>query len=52
MDKKSYHHLPNGTFRNAEGSPQRNPNFKWSFKAFNAEKEKINTDVPQDHVNK
>ena len=50
MDKKSYHHLPNGTFRNAEGSPQRNPNFKWSFKAFNAEKKKINTDVPQDHV--
>ncbi len=50
MDKKPYHHLPNGTFRNPEGSPQRNPNFKWSFKAFNAEKKKINTDVPQDHV--
>ena len=50
MDKKPYHHLPNGTFRNPEGSPQRNPNFKWSFKAFNAEKKKINTEVPPDHI--
>ena len=50
MDKKPYHHLPDGTFRNPEGSPQRDSNFKWSFKVFNAEKKKINTDVPPDHV--
>ena len=24
MEKKPYHHLPDGTFRNPEGSPERN----------------------------
>ena len=23
IEKKAYHHLPNGTFRNPEGSPKR-----------------------------
>ena len=40
MEKKPYHHLPDGTFRNPEGSPKRDNNFKWSFRVFN-EKKKI-----------
>ena len=28
MEKKPYHHLSNGTFRNPEGSPKRDPNVK------------------------
>jgi len=27
MENKPYHHLPDGTFRNPEGSPERNKNF-------------------------
>ena len=50
MDKKPYHHLPDGTFRNVEGSPKRDPNIKWSYKIFNAERKKIKLDVPEDHV--
>ena len=38
MEKKPYHHLPDGTFRNPEGSPKPDPNVKWSFKIFNKEK--------------
>ena len=38
MKKKLYHHLPDGTFRNPEGSPQRDSNIKWSYKIFNKEK--------------
>ena len=40
MEKIPYHHLPDGTFRNPEGSPERDSNFKWSFKIFNKEKKK------------
>ena len=40
MEKIPYHHLPDGTFRNPEGSPKRDSNFKWSFKIFNQEKPK------------
>ena len=32
MEKRPYHHLPDGTFRNPEGSPERDPNVKWSYK--------------------
>ena len=35
MEKKPYHHLSDGTFRNPEGSPKRDPNVKWSYKIFN-----------------
>ena len=28
MEKKPYHHLSDGTFRNPEGSPKRDPNVK------------------------
>ena len=50
MKKKPYHHLPNETFRNPEGSPKTDPNFKWSFKIFNKEKKKLNILVPKEHV--
>ena len=50
MDNKPYHHLPNGTFRNPEGSPERNVSFNWSFKVFNEEKKKLKMDVPPNHV--
>ena len=48
--KKPYHHLPDGTFRNPEGSPKRNPNVKWSYKIFNEERKKIKINFPEDHV--
>ena len=50
MDKKPYHHLPDGTFRNPEGSPKINPNVKWSYKIFNAERKKIKINFPEDHA--
>ena len=50
MDKKPYHHLPDGTFRNVEGSPKRDSDIKWSYKIFNAERKKIKIDFPKDHV--
>ena len=51
MEKKPFHHLPDGTFRNPEGSPKiEDFGFNWSFKVFNEEKKKINIDVPADHV--
>ena len=50
MEKRPYHHLPDGTFRNPEGSPKRDPNVKWSYKVFNQEKKKLDMTVPKDHV--
>ena len=50
MEKKPYHHLPDGTFRNPEGSPQREPSFNWSFKIFNKEKRKLDMNIPAGHV--
>ena len=50
MKRTLFHHLPDGTFRNPEGSPKRNINFKWSFKVFNKEKKKLDMSVPEDHV--
>ena len=50
MAEKPYHHLENGTFRNPEGSPKRDPNVKWSYKVFNDERKKIKIDFPEDHV--
>ncbi len=40
MEKKPYHHLSDGSFRNPEGSPKRDENVKWSYKIFNKEKKK------------
>ena len=41
-----FHHLSDGTFRNPEGSPQRDPNIKWSYKIFNEERKKIKINYP------
>ena len=40
MAEKPFHHLNDGTFRNPEGSPKRDPNIKWSYKIFNEERKK------------
>ena len=50
MAEKPYHHLADGTFRNPEGSPKRDPNIKWSYKIFNEERKKIKINFPEDHV--
>ena len=50
MAEKPYHHLSDGTFRNPEGSPKRNPNIKWSYKIFNEERKKIKINFPKDHI--
>ena len=47
---KPYHHLPDGTFRNPEGSPTRSPNIKFSYRTFSAEKKKLKIEFPIDHV--
>jgi len=50
MEKKPFHHLPDGTFRNPEGSPVRSKDVKFSYRTFIKEKKKIDTTVPKDHV--
>jgi len=50
MENRPYHHLPDGTFRNPEGSPERDPNVKWSYKIFNEERKKVKIQIPEDHV--
>ena len=50
MKERPYHHLPDGTFRNPEGSPLRDPNIKWSMSKFYKEKKKIKIDIPADHI--
>jgi L-ascorbate metabolism protein UlaG (beta-lactamase superfamily) len=50
MEKRPYHHLPDGTFKNPEGSPVRSNDIKFSYRTFIKEKKKINITVPKDHV--
>ena len=50
VENKPYHHLPDGTFRNPEGSPVRSKDVKFSYKTFNEEKKKIDIKVPKDHA--
>ncbi len=54
MDQKPYHHIYKDgklfAFRNLEGSPKRNPNFKWNWKVFSEEKKKLAIDFPPEHV--
>ena len=51
MEKKPYHHLPDGTFRNPEGSPtSRLSSGKFSYRDFNKEKKKLDMTVPKEHV--
>ena len=45
MEKKPYHHIYKDgklyAFRNLEGGPKRDPNFKWDWKVFREEKKKL-----------
>ena len=50
MEKKPYHHLSDGTFRNPEGSPVRTGKAKFSYRQFSKEKKKIDMTVPKEHV--
>ena len=50
MEKKPYHHLPDGTFRNPKGSPIRDKNFKWSFRVFNEKKKNLDMTISKEHV--
>ncbi|MDB3970118.1 MBL fold metallo-hydrolase [Candidatus Pelagibacter sp.] len=50
MEKLPYHHLPDGTFKNPEGSPVRANDVKFSYRTFIKEKKKIDITVPKDHV--
>ena len=50
MEKKPYHHLPDGTFRNPEGSPVRTGPAKFSYAQFIKLKNKIDMTVPDEHV--
>jgi L-ascorbate metabolism protein UlaG (beta-lactamase superfamily) len=50
MEKQPYHHLPDGTFRNPEGSPIRSNDVKFSYRTFIKEKKKIDITFPKDHV--
>ena len=50
MENKPYHHLPEGKFRNPEGSPVRTGEVNWSFRTFNKEKKKLDMTVPEEHV--
>ena len=50
MDKKPYHHLPDGTFRNPEGSPVRVGKGKFSYTQFIKLKKKIDMTVPEEHL--
>ncbi len=51
MEKKPYHHLPDGTFRNPEGSPMSRSSLgKFSYRDFNKEKKKLDMTVPKEHV--
>ena len=50
MEKKPYHHLPDGTFRNPKGSPVRVNDVRFSYRTFIKEKKKIDITFPKDHV--
>ena len=54
MDKKPYHHIYKDgklfAFRNLEGGPKRDPNFKWNWKVFSEEKKKLEINYPSEHV--
>ena len=52
--EKPYHHIYKDgklyAFRNLEGGPKRDPNFKWDWKVFREEKKKLKIDYPPEHV--
>ena len=48
MKNKPYHHLPDGTFRNPEGSPMRSEKIKFSYSAPNL-KFPMDSSAPRGH---
>ena len=52
--EKPYHHIYKDgklfAFRNLEGGPKRDPNFKWDWKVFREEKKKLKINYPPEHV--
>ena len=51
MKEKPYHHLSDGTFRNAEGSPVViSRSGKFSYRTFSKLRKKISLNFPKEHV--
>ncbi len=50
MENRPYHHLPDGGFRNPEGSPERSASTKWSYWVFNREKKKLDMKIGEGHA--
>ena len=50
MDKKPYHHLPDGSFRNPEGSPVHTSKVNFSYRFFKKKTNKIDRNVPSDFI--
>lgn len=46
---RPYHHLPDGTFRNPEGSVER-PDYEFPWFKFARERMAIKVNIPQDHI--
>ena len=50
MEKKPYHHLPDGTFRNPKGSPVRTQKVNFSYRFFKKKTVQVDRNVPNDFV--
>ena len=50
MDKKPYHHLPDGSFRNPEGSPVHASKVNFSYRFFKKKTNEIDRNVPSDFI--
>ncbi len=50
MEKKPYHHLPDGTFRNPKGSPVRTQKVNFSYRFFKKKTVQVDRNVPDDFV--
>jgi len=50
LDKKPYHHLPDGSFRNPEGSPVHTNKVNFSYRFFKKKTREINRNVPSDFI--
>ena len=50
MDKKPYHHLPDGSFRNPEGSPVHTNKVNFSYRFFKKKTREIDRNVPSDFI--
>jgi len=50
LDKKPYHHLPDGSFRNPEGSPVHTNKVNFSYRFFKKKTREIDRNVPPDFI--